>query len=282
MKPPPFSYVRPATLDEATGEMEADEGAMLLAGGQSLVPMLNLRLARPSTIVDISRLEGMDRIEVGSDRVTIGGLATHSSIEEHDWPHPLTALPAGVSRIGYPAVRHRGTLGGSLAHADPSAELPALMVALNADIELRSARGSREVSADDFFVGYYSTARARDEVVTSVRFRLPTGLQTGFSEFSRRTGDFAIALAAVSTWENGSGPQARVVVGGLDVAPRRIGRLEQALIEGGEAWRDVCAPETLEADTEPADDIHGSAEFRLRVGAEVVSRAIENMSGERR
>lgn len=279
MKPPPFAYVRPTSLADAARELQSDDDATVLAGGQSLVPMLNLRIARPTTVVDISRIPGLQGIEMTPESVAIGALTTHSAIETYDWPTPLSALPAGTSHIGYPAIRHRGTVGGSLAHADPAAELPSLMVALDATIDLHSAGGIRSVAAEEFFTGYYSTARNHDELLTAVNVPLSPGLRTGFAEFSRRTGDFAIALAATATWTDGGSRRARVVVGGLDVRPRRIASIEEVLINGDD-WREACTPEILAAFTEPSDDIHGSADYRLRLGAEMVRRAITQMEGE--
>ncbi|MGF1618606.1 MAG: FAD binding domain-containing protein, partial [Acidimicrobiia bacterium] len=241
--------------------------------------MLNLRIARPTTVVDISRIPGLQEIEMTSESVAIGALTTHSAIETYDWPGALSALPEGTSHIGYPAIRHRGTLGGSLAHADPAAELPSLMVALDASIALHSSGGTRTVASDEFFTGYYSTARNHDELLTAVNVPISPGLRTGFAEFSRRTGDFAIALAATATWTDDGSTRARVVVGGLDVRPRRIGVIEEALINGGD-WREVCTPEVLAVFTDPSDDIHGSADYRLRLGAEMVRRAISRMEGE--
>lgn len=275
MKPPPFAYVRPQSLEETTRELRADE-VTLLAGGQSLIPMLNLRIARPRTIVDISRVPGLDRIDVAPDRVEIGAMVTHSTIETHNWPDSLRALPEGVSRIGYRAIRNRGTIGGSLAHADPAAELPSLAMVMGASINLESTSGKRTVSADDFFLGYYSTARNPDELITSVTFPIRPGQRSGFAELSRRTGDFAIALAAVTKWGEGDAKEARVVVGGLDTRPRRIPEIEDSLV-GDEDWTKVCTPEILASHTNPSDDIHGSAGFRLQMGAEMVARSIKDM-----
>ena len=258
--------------------MSEDEGAVLLAGGQSLVPMLNLRLARPATIVDISGLPGLAGIESTTDHVTIGALATQAAVEAHPWPDSLGALPHAVAHIGYPAIRHRGTVGGSLAHADPSAELPTVTTALDAAIRLRSVRGDRTVPSEEFFVGYFSTACLSDEIVVALDLPLRPGMRTGFAEFSRRTGDFAVALAAVATWEGSRGRHARVVVGGLDTRPRRIDPIEQAVIEGGD-WRDHCNADVLSSATEPVSDIHGSSEYRLHVGAEMVRLALERMEG---
>lgn len=277
MKPPPFAYHRPTNLTEALARLSTDEGAVPLSGGQSLVPLLNMRLARPSTIVDLCAVPGLDAISSHDGQVQIGGRVTHSQLERHDWPAGLEALTTGVHRIGYPAIRHRGTVGGSLAHADPAAELPSLMVAFDATIELTSSGGAREIAADDFFVGYYETARRQDELVTSVAIPTPRGLRSGFSEISRRTGDFALALAAVTTWDTADGRQARAVVGGLDVRPRRIPETEEALISG-ELIDAALTPEILERHVSPPSDIHASADYRLQVGAEMLRRAAREVT----
>lgn len=277
MKPPPFAYHRPMNLTEALARLSSDEGAVPLSGGQSLIPLLNMRLARPSTVVDLSAVPGLDSITSIDDRVKIGGRVTHSRLERHDWPVGFEALTKGVERIGYPAIRHRGTVGGSVAHADPAAELPCLMVAFDAAIEVTSAGGSREIGADDFFVGYYETARRRDEIVTSVAIPTRPGLRSGFSEISRRTGDFALALAAVAIWDTADGRHARVVVGGLDVRPRRIPEMEEALISGG-PFDAAVTPEVLERHVSPSSDIHASADYRLQVGAEMLRRAAREVT----
>lgn len=153
-----------------------------------------------------------------------------------------------------------------------------MMLALDAEIELTSPDGSRSIPADEFFLGYYSTARSADEIVTSITFPIRPEVRTGFAEFSRRDGDFAIALAAVATWETDGGTQARVVVGGLDIRPRRIPELEQALA-AGTAWQDLVTMAVLAPHTDPADDIHGSAEYRLHLGVEMLRRSIGDMEG---
>jgi len=279
VKPPPFAYMRADTIDEAIHQLRCDDGTMLLAGGQSLIPMLNLRVARPTTIIDISRIAGLDNVEIGDDVASIGALTTHSRLASQRWPKSLAALPAGAAKIGYKAIRHRGTIGGSLAHADPAAELPSIAVALDATIHLQTEDHGRGVKADDFFEGYYTTARNHDEMVAKVSIPLRAGLRSGFAEFSRRSGDFALALAAVATWVQDGTPHARVVVGGLDTRPRRISAIEDALV-GGEDWKHLCTPEILSTYVSPFDDIHGTAGFRLQIGAEMVSRALTGMTEE--
>lgn len=278
MKPAPFAYVRPATVADAVLRLRSDEGAAPMSGGQSLVPLLNLRLARPTTVVDLGGIAGLDSIETSGDAIHLGAMVTHDRLEHHRWPSGLTAIATAVSHIGYPAIRHRGTVGGSLAHADPSAELPAVMVGVDASIELTSPDGVRRVPADGFFEGYYTTTRGHDELVTAVSIPLHNEMSSGFAEFSRRTGDFALALAFVSRWETNAGPAARVVVGGLDVRPRRIPDLE-APVAVGDAVDGLLTPELLDEHTSPSDDIHGSGAYKLRIGAEMVRRAIAQIGG---
>jgi CO/xanthine dehydrogenase FAD-binding subunit len=278
VKPAPFAFFQPTTTTEAVERLAMDRGAVPMSGGQSLVPLLNLRLARPTTVIDLSRIDGLDRIVDHDDgSAGVGAMVTHTRLERHDWPTGLSALPDAVSRIGYRAIRNRGTLGGSLAHADPAAELPTMAVALDASIHLTSPEGSRMIAADDFFLGYYETARLHQELITSVSIPTPHDLRTGFAEISRRPGDFAIALAAVATWtDSGGESQARVVVGGLDVRPRRIPDLELALYVGSVGLAEAT-PSALETSTNPTSDIHASADYRLHVGAEMIRRAASGL-----
>jgi carbon-monoxide dehydrogenase medium subunit len=275
MKPPPFAYARPTSLDEALGILAGSEAALPLAGGQSLVPMLNMRLVRPDTIVDLSRVPALNAIEAVPSSVTAGARVTHHDLAGHPRLAAIAALPRAVSEIGFQAIRHRGTLGGSLAHADPAAELPTLLLAVDAMVTLTSASGGRDLPLDDFLVGYYSTARRPDELITRVQIPTPDDLRSGFAEFSRRPGDFALALCAAAVWGDGPDRTARVVVGGLDVRPRRLPALETALADGdGAGASELVTTDLLAQATSPSSDIHGSADYRLHVGAEMVRRAI--------
>ena len=279
MKPPPFAYLRPTSLQEALEALDDDDGALPLAGGQSLVPMLNMRLARPSTVIDISRIPGLTDVTQQQDSVVIGARVTHHALGQHPALASITALPRAVAEIGFQAIRHRGTIGGSLAHADPAAELPTLLLALDASVNLSSMTGSRSVPMDEFLVGYYSTSRRADELVTAVNLPATTDLRTGFAEFSRRTGDFALALAAVATWTADGTRHARVSVGGLDVRPRRIAALESLLASHGpESAAAAVSSDLLDAETSASSDIHGTAGYRLELGVEMVRRAIEQLA----
>lgn len=279
MKPPQFAYAQPRTLAEALEVLAGDHDALPLAGGQSLMPMLNMRLARPTTVVDISRIEDLHNVEAKPGGVTVGALTTHHELARHPELGTVAALPRAVAEIGFPAIRNRGTIGGSLAHADPAAELPALLLALDATVELTSTTGSRTVAMDDFLVGYYSTSRRPDELITSVRVPVPANLRTGFCEFSRRPGDFAIALCAVATWKSDSGTRVgRVVLGGLDVRPVRVPHLEEVLAADPTMGPEAVSPELLGSVASPSSDIHGSADHRLQVGAEMARRALTEVA----
>jgi aerobic carbon-monoxide dehydrogenase medium subunit len=194
VKPAPFDYVRCATVPEALSALSGDEGAKLIAGGQSLVPLMALRLARPTLLVDVNDL-GLDDVTAGPDGVRIGACARHRRLERD----PLIAAAApllheAAGLIGYPAIRARGTIGGSIAHADPVAELPAVLVAAHGSVVTRSSRGTREIAAADLFTGFLDTTLAADEIVIEVR--LPAnGPRAGaaFCEWAPREGDFAVA-----------------------------------------------------------------------------------------
>lgn len=199
MKPASFSYLRPASLVEALAAIEADQDGKLLAGGQSLLPLMNLRLARPSQLVDIGHLSELDHIAVDGAVVTIGALVRHARLERDPLiARHLPLLPAAAVYIGHRAIRNQGTLGGSLAHADPAAELPAAMVALGAIIEVESLLGGRrEIPAENFFIAHYTTDLRPDEILTRVRVSaLAPGDGWGFCELSPRRGDFALSGAA--------------------------------------------------------------------------------------
>lgn len=280
MKPPPFAYARPSTLSEALTLLAGDDGALALAGGQSLIPMLNMRLARPTTVVDIGQVSGLVGVRNDAGSVTVGARITHHDLARLPELNGIDALPRAIAEIGFPAIRHRGTIGGSLAHADPAAELTTLLLALDATVVLASTAGERTVGVDDFLLGYYSTSRRPDELITAVTIPVPPGLRTGFAEFSRRPGDFALALCAVATWHHeGGGQAARVVIGGLDVRPRRITALEVSLAaqHPAEAF-EAATPEMLATATSPSSDIHGSADYRLQVGAEMARRALAQVA----
>ena len=280
MKPAPFDYVRPSTAAEAVGLLaEHGDDAKLLAGGQSLVPMLALRLASFATLVDIGRVPELGGIAVESGEVRIGATTTQATIERSaEVARAVPLLARATPLIGHFQIRSRGTLGGSLAHADPAAEYPAVALALDADFEVLTTGGTRVVPANEFFTGVWSTAVADDELLAAVRFPIWTG-RCGFAvrEFARRHGDFAIAGAALAVELGGDDRVARVGIGlfGLGSTPERGAPAEAAAL--GQPASELDADElgrlaVGELDSIPTD-LHGSAEYRRRVGAAMVAAA---------
>jgi carbon-monoxide dehydrogenase medium subunit len=279
MKAAAFDYHRPGSADEAVGMLaEFGDEAKVLAGGQSLVPVMAMRLGRPEHIIDVNRLGELNGLTVRDGTVRLGALTRHRALERDEAignAAPLLARAAPF--IGHVPIRNRGTLGGSLAHADPAAELPAVAVALDAVIEARSVRGTRRIPAADFFVSAFMTALEPDELVTAVH--LPAwGPGCGFAvaEFARRHGDFAIAGAACGVRVDG-GRVTRAAVGliGMGSVPVRARAAEEALTGASAAEADLEAIATdAVAALEPPSDVHGSARYRRRVGAHMIARAL--------
>lgn len=281
MKPAPFRYVRPATLDEAVLLLAGAGGeAKLLAGGQSLVPMLNMRLARPALLVDLNAIAGLDGIRtLSGGGLAVGALVRHADLAASPAVRADAPLLAEAARhVGHVAIRNRGTLGGSLAHADPAAELPAAAVALEARLVLRGPRGSREVPATEFFRGLMATALAPDEILTEVLVP-PPGPGWAFAEVARRPGDFALAgIAAVLELAPGERRRitgARMVGFGVGGAPVRLRGAEdslagQVLDAGAAARAGTAAGESCD----PPGDIHGSAEYRRHLAGVLTEDAV--------
>ena len=285
MKLPPFAYVRARTVDEALALLgEAGEGAKLLAGGQSLVPVLAYRLFRPTHLVDVDSVTGLDGIAVGNGALEIGALVRHARLERarFDGAHRLLALAA--SHIGHVPIRARGTLGGSLAHADPAAELPVAALALDARVVARSSRGEREVAVGRFLLGPFTTALEPDEMVVALRVPpAAPGSHAGFREFAVRSGDFALASAGVvvACDEQGAVTSARIVVGGVEPVPRRMSDAEDVLI--GELLRaDTIAAVAGAASVscEAVGDRNVDADTRRDLVAALVRAALIDVQAE--
>ncbi|TCK27293.1 FAD binding domain-containing protein [Pseudonocardia endophytica] len=265
MKAAPFEYVLAGSVEEVVTTLRgADGDGKILAGGQSLVPVLALRMARPSVLVDVNRVPGMVSVEVDGDAVEVGALVRHAHLAAQD-EHPLLAEAADW--IGHTAIRTRGTLGGSLAHADPSAELPAVAVALDATVTVAGPDGVRTVTAADLFDGPLMTSLADDEMITGARF--PTPRRWGFAELARRHGDFALVTAVVARMTDGW----RVVLGGVSGVPQRIRAAERVLDDGGSS---ADAADAVADGVTPTSDLHGSAEFRRAMAVEMVRRALKH------
>jgi len=259
----PFDYVRASSIAEVTGVLAAADGeGKILAGGQSLVPILALRLARPAVLIDVNRLPGLDSVRRTDGGLEVGALVRHRQLAEQS-EHPLLAEAAGW--IGHAAIRTRGTAGGSLAHADPSAELPVVAVATDATVTVTGSRGTRVVRAPDLFAGPLTTTLADDEMITVLRFPLPS--RWGFAEFARRHGDFAVVIAVVAEFDAG----VRIALGGVGPIPRRAEAAERVLADGGSVRR---IAEAAAAQIDPTGDLHGSAAFRKALAAEMVRRAL--------
>ena len=277
MKPPPFAYECPTEVEDAVALLAAHgEDARPLAGGQSLVPLLNFRLARPAVLVDLNRIEALGPVAVEGGALRIGAMARQAKVEAdpavaRGWP----ILSEAIGHIAHPQIRNRGTVGGSLALNDPAAELPAAMLALDAEMCAHGPAGLRTVGASDFFAGTMETALAADELLTGIRVpALPAGTGWSFREAARRQGDFALAAVAVLLRPTDGGIDARVVVTGTGAGPARIEAAEAILAERG-AEGDACAAAGLAAAEaiEPADDPHAPAWYRRRLVAALTRRA---------
>lgn len=282
MKAAAFDYLAPRSLDEALDALSrhGDE-AKLLAGGQSLAPVLALRLANPAVLIDLNRVEGLGRLEIGADGSVLAGAMVRSRTLELS-PEVALAQPlihAAMPWVAHVQIRNRGTLGGSLAHADPSAELPAVALACDASIRIRGPAGLREVQADSFFQGLFTTALAEDEILVGVRFPgCPAGRRHGFAEVARRHGDYAMMGVALSV-DVGAGDRiaaARVVLFGAADLPVRATSVEAALV--GEPAMAGTASRVAGLATEglqPRSDHQASAEYRCELARVLVRRTLE-------
>lgn len=280
MKPPPFEYVAAGSLDEALAALaEYGDEAKLLAGGQSLVPLLAFRLARPGVLVDLNGVAGLDRVEFSGDALLLGSMVRQRAIERLPGLRERCPMIAeAVELIGHVGIRNRGTVGGSLAHADPAAEWPALAVVLEAQLELAGPRGPRTVPAKDFFVSYFTTALGVDEVLTGIRVPIPNG-RTGsaFLELSRRHGDFALAgvAALVTLGEDGTAADVRLGLVGVGSSPVRAEAAEAVLrgrVPDAEALDEAAA--AVAGAIEPTGDIHASEEYRRHLAVVLTGRAL--------
>jgi aerobic carbon-monoxide dehydrogenase medium subunit len=278
VKPQAFAYRRVSSIEEAVAVL-AEEGdeAKLLAGGQSLAPMLNLRLANPAMLVDVGRIP-LTAVEVMGDLVRVGAMVTHRMLEAHPtvaMELPLLRLAAGL--IGHPAIRNRGTLGGSLAHADPAAELPVAALALGAKIVAQSARGIRTIPIEEFLDGPFMTALEADEMLTAVDFPRHGDCAVAFDEVAIRAGDFAVVAVATVFRRptEGALTDVRVALGGVAGRAVRAREAEQRL-EGHSpvAGRLREAGAAAASAITPGTDVHGSAAYRRGLVTALVGRAV--------
>jgi carbon-monoxide dehydrogenase medium subunit len=283
MKPPPFSYHDPATISDVVALLGRLENAKLLAGGQSLMPMLNMRFVQPDHIIDLNRVEGLSFIRDSGTALEIGAMTRQRDLEFSDVVRKRCPLmDEAIRQVGHRQTRNRGTLGGSLCHLDPSAELVSVAAALDATIVVTGAGGQREIAFASFPVAYMTPALEPDDVLTAARFPVwPEGHGYGFVEFSRRHGDFAIVSAAALLEEDASGKikRASVTLGGLGVAPVRAREVEQALI--GQAPGDDFLREACEScrKFEAMDDVHAPASYRQHLATVMSRRALQQARG---
>jgi len=281
MKPPRFEYAAPHKTDEAVALLaQHGDRAKVLAGGQSLVPLLNFRLARPEVLVDVNRVAELAYVRPLDSGVAIGALTRQHTVERADVIRARLPIVAEACRlIGHLPIRHRGTIGGSLAHADPASELPAVMVALEAELTASRRDGRRTLAAEQFFTGMLTTALAPDELLTEVRVPgLPPRTGGAFVEVARRAGDFAIVgIAALVTLDDaGRVTRARLALCGAGPTPIRAREAERVLVGERPEGRALDeAAEKIAAATDPPSDIHASAAFRKKLARHVGRQAIE-------
>ncbi|MEV0129433.1 xanthine dehydrogenase family protein subunit M [Dactylosporangium sp. NPDC050688] len=277
MIPVAFDYVRPSTVEEAVAALGAADEAKVLAGGQSLLPVLRLRLAAPTLLVDLAGVPGLSGVRLDGDTLVVGAMTTHAEVASSDLVRrhaPL--LAAAAATVGDRQVRHRGTLGGSLAHADPAADLPAVAAALDATYVVQGPSGRREVSAADFSVDLFTTALAVDEVLVEVRLAGADGWSTHYEKFHRMAQAWAIVGVAVAvSRSNGTISGARVALSNMGPVPHRSVEVEAALT-GSPATPEAVAAAcvSVSSGTSPVDDLTASADYRRDLARVLTARAV--------
>jgi carbon-monoxide dehydrogenase medium subunit len=273
MIPAAFDYVRAASAEEAVSLLQSHgEDAKLLAGGHSLIPLMKLRLASPSVLVDVGRVSELSYIRDAGDSVAIGALTRHRDLETSDLLRsqvPILAHVAGL--VGDPQVRHRGTIGGSLAHGDPASDLPAVVLALGGTLRARGPGGEREIPATEFFTGFLETALAPDELLTEITLPKVAGAGWSYQKFNRRALDWAIV--GVAAVRNGTTGVALVNMGST---PLRASAVEAALTQGASA---ADAAQQAAEGTEPPTDLNASPEYRRHLAQVLVRRALQEAGG---
>jgi carbon-monoxide dehydrogenase medium subunit len=279
MLPSAFDYVAPASIEGAIEALAGDPDARVIAGGQSLIPLLKLRLSRPSRIVDLRRLDGLRYIRAEDGVVSIGALTPHADVGGSDMlKGGARALAQAAAAVGDVQVRNRGTFGGSLAHADPAADLPAAVLALDAVLLARGPAGEREIPADAFFVAPFATSLGPEEILTGARFRVPDGSRGGYASLDQKASGFAlVGIAAVLEMEDGVCRSARLGITGAGSRPGRLAGTEAALVgvdpSDGEAVREACRGAGEEVE-DAQDDLHGSAAYRRAMTEVMAARAV--------
>ena len=289
MKPAPFKYVRPHSVDEALALLsEHGDDAKVLAGGQSLVPLMNMRMAQPSVLIDINGLTDLSGIAHEGPQLQIGALTRQVDVERSaEVTRRLPVIGEGLRHVAHIGIRSRGTFGGSVAHADPASELPALVLALDGELVVRSAQGERIVPAEDFFRSYFTTAMEPTEILTAVRVSGPSSHRWAFLEVARRRGDFALVgvITVLELGEHRRCQRARLALFGVSDVPVRARAAEDHLTSATVADDGAIdeAARLAAAGLTPSSDIHASAEYRRKVAEVLVRRALRTavQGGER-
>jgi carbon-monoxide dehydrogenase medium subunit len=283
MKPPPFEYHDPSTVEEAVALLGRLDNAKILAGGQSLMPMLNMRFVMPDHVIDINNVAGLSGIRDRGDTIEIGAMTRQRDIEFSDVMRKKSPLIAeAILQVGHRQTRNRGTIGGSLCHLDPAAELVALAVAYDAVVTAVGPNGRRDLPIKEFMVSYMTTALGPDEMVVAVRFPVwSPGHGYAFVEFARRHGDFAVVSVAalIAAGNEGRIGCASIVIGGMDVAPQHAVEVEQGLI--GQVPSKELVDRLCEScrRLDATDDIHASATYRRRLAVALSRRALDRAIG---
>jgi aerobic carbon-monoxide dehydrogenase medium subunit len=278
VKPAKFDYHAPPTLDEALALLVRYDGdAKVLAGGQSLVPLLNFRLARPAALIDLNRIKSLAYIHEHGGQVRFGAMTRQRAIEFSPIvAQRLPLLREATHWVGHLPIRSRGTIGGSIAHADPSAEYPAVLTALGGEVVVRGPKGERTVAPDALFETYLTTTLAPDEILTEVRLpAMPEGAGWAFEEFARRHGDFAIVGVAAAVWRSGGRITARLATAGAGATPRRLRASEEIIERDGLASAAIAGAARRASElVEPDSDIHASADYRRHLVGVLTERAL--------
>ena len=289
MKPAPFDYYRPATLDEAIALLERYAGdAKVLAGGQSLIPLMNMRLARPAALIDLERIDGLAGLRFSAETLHIGAMTRHMAAERSaEVRERIGVLSAAMPHVGHLAIRSRGTIGGSLAHADPAAELPAIATLFDATFTIAGSGGTREVAWSDFFITFLTSCLEPAEILTGVTLVLPPATAGwSFREVARRHGDYALAGCAALVELDAGGEtiaSARIALFGVDATPVRLLAAEAAF--AGHRPDDAALDELAAAAAErlePATDVHGSTAFRRDIARSLIGRGVRDAAADAR
>jgi carbon-monoxide dehydrogenase medium subunit len=282
MKPPKFEYVRAGTVDEAAAAKASHDGdASILAGGQSLIPMLNFRLARPAALIDLNHVEGLAYVRVEDEAVRIGAMTRQRDVERHEEAAlACPVLPQALAHVAHPVVRNRGTIGGTVAHADAAAETPTALMALDGRVRVRGTSGERTIEASDLFVFHLTSSLQVDEVLVEVEFpRLTAGTGSAFREVTRRHGDYALAgVCAVATLgEDGSMRDVRLAYSGIAPTPVRAATAEELLAgaaPSAEAF--AAAAEQAAGYVDAVDEEQATAAYRRQLVRTLTARALED------